>query len=82
VTLRVHRSWGGKAGPSDDNLVEIDYTDPDTPMGTAPPPVTGDIQIEWPGDYDTQQTFVFKKDRPTPMTIVAVMPQGQVSEGR
>jgi hypothetical protein len=82
LTLRVDRSLGGKSGPSDAALVEIDYRDPDTPMGTAPPPFTGDLEIEWPGDYDKALPIVIKKDRPMPLTVVAVMPQSVVSEGR
>jgi hypothetical protein len=82
VTLRVNRTLGGKAGTSDTNLVEIDYRDPDTPMGSASPPYTGDLEIDWPEGYDTSQTFVFKKDRPMAMTIVSIMPQSVVSEGR
>ena len=82
MTVRVHRSLGGKAGQSDDALVEMDFRDPSTPMGSAPPPFTGDVQIEWPGDYARQLPLVFKKDRPMPLTLVAVMPEYVVSEGR
>jgi len=82
VTLRVLRSLGGMGGPADDNLTELQFRSPSVPMGSAPPPFTGDIPVEWPGDYGTRQTFVIKKDRPMPMTVVAVMPQVVLSEGR
>lgn len=82
ATVRVNRSLGGVAGPSDDKLKEMRYRATSVPMGSAQPPYTGDVEIEWDGDYGTQQTCVVKKDRPMPLTVVAVMPQLVASEGR
>lgn len=82
ATVRVHKSLGGKAGASDTSLQEMDYRSPSVPMGSAPPAFTGDLEVEWPGDYSTRMTMVIKKDRPLPLNVVAVMPQLVVSEGR
>ena len=75
VTVRVHRSLGGQAGPDDAHMTEMRYRAPAVPMGSAPPPYTGDISVDWPGDYGERATLVIKKDRPMPVTVVAVMPQ-------
>ncbi|MEY2875306.1 MAG: hypothetical protein RLZZ373_2677 [Pseudomonadota bacterium] len=82
VTLRLYNSLGGRAGPDDDNLTEIRYRTPAVPMGSAPEPFTGDAEIEWPGDYEKTMQVVVVKDRPMPMTLVAVMPQLVVQDGR
>jgi hypothetical protein len=82
ATIRVHRTCGGTAGPSDDKLKELRYRNTVVPMGEPQDPYTGDVQIEWAGDYSTEQTCVVKKDRPMPLTLVAVMPQLVTSEGR
>ena len=51
-------------------------------MGSAPPPFTGDLDVEWPADYDKAMRVTIVKDRPMPMTLIAVMPQVDVQQGR
>lgn len=82
VVARLRRSLGGVAGPDDDHLQEMRFRLPEVPMGSAPPPYTGDVEIEWDGDYGTRQTVVIVKDRPMPLCVLAVMPQLDGSEGR
>jgi hypothetical protein len=82
AVIRVNRSLGWLAGADDDHLEEGQFRSPADPMGSAPPAFTGDVEIEWSADYDTRATMVVKKDRPMPVTLVAVMPQLTVSEGR
>jgi hypothetical protein len=82
MTIRVLNSLGGTAGPTESNLTEMRYRSPSVPMGSAPPPFTGDLELEWPGDYDTSLRVVVKKDRPMPITLVAIMPQTEVQTGR
>jgi hypothetical protein len=81
-TVRLYRSLGGVAGTSESVAKEIKYRSPTTPMGSAPPPFTGDVDVEWAGDLNSRMTFLVKKDRPMPLTVVALMPQVVVSEGR
>lgn len=82
VTFRVLETSGGRAGPSTDNLEEMRYRLPEVPMGSAPPAFTGDVDVEWRGDYDKTLPIVVVKDRPQPITVLSVMPQYSVSEGR
>jgi hypothetical protein len=82
VTLRLYNSLGGRAGPTEEKLEEIRYRYPETPMGSAPPPFTGDQDVEWPADYDKEFRVVVKKDRPMPMSLLAIMPQMVVQSGR
>lgn len=82
MTLRLYRSLGGTAGPTPETVEEMAYRYPSVPMGSAPPPFTGDIDVEWPADYDKDMRVTVIKDRPMPMTLIAVMPQVEVQSGR
>jgi hypothetical protein len=82
MVIRVDNSLGGTAGRSEETLKEMKYRNTSVPMGSPPPAFTGDIEMEWDGDYEKSMPIVIKKDRPMPLTVVAVMPQALVSEGR
>lgn len=82
VTLRLYRSLGGKAGPNEDNLEEIRYRPQPAVLGSPPDHYTGDVDVEWPDDYSKDMKPTIVKDRPMPMTLVAVMPQANVEGGR
>lgn len=82
MTLRLLRSLGGRAGPTSAKLEEIKYRSADVPLGSPPPPFTGDVNVEWAADYDTTMPIMVKKDRPMPITLVAIMPQVNVESGR
>lgn len=82
MTLRLYRSLGGRAGPAPTQTEEMQYRLPSVPMGSAAAPFTGDVDVEWPGDYDKAMRVTIIKDRPMPMCLVAVMPQVDVSSGR
>lgn len=82
VTVRVKDSLGGQAGPDEDNLTEIRYRYPSAPMGAPPPAYTGDVDVEWPGDYSQNVAVMVRKDRPMPMTVICLMPQTWVGDGR
>lgn len=75
MVVRLINSLGGKAGPDDENLQDLQDRLPATPMGSAPPPYTGDVQIDWPGNYDRNPTVVVVRDKPMPINVVALMPQ-------
>lgn len=82
MTLRLYRSLGGRAGPTESATEEVQYRMPSVPMGSPPPPFTGDVDVEWPADYDKAMRVVVVKDRPMPITLLAVMPQAVVQQGR
>jgi hypothetical protein len=81
ITFRVDRSYG-KAGPSADNTQELQLRTPEVPMGQSLPPLTGDAELVWPGGYDGTMPIVVIKDRPQPLTVLAIMPQFTASEGK
>lgn len=79
VVVKVLNSLRGKAGPSPGTLQNMKGRQPSVPMGQAPPPYTGDIVIDWPGDYDRRQTVLVAKDAPMPQIVVAVIPSVQAN---
>lgn len=81
VGFRVNRSYG-RAGPNVDSAQELKLRTPAVPMGQGPEPLTGDAELTWPGGYDPSMPIVIYKDRPLPLTVCAVMPQFESSEGR
>lgn len=82
VNVRVIDTLGLKAGPSEAVLEETSYRTPSMPMDQAPPPFTGDLEVEWPADYDKAMRIVIVKDRPMPGTVAGLLPQLVGSEGR
>jgi hypothetical protein len=79
VVVRVLNSLRGRAGPSEGKAVYLQGRLPSVPMGSAPPPFTGDIPLDWPGDYDRKQTVLVVKDAPMPQIVVAVIPSVQTN---
>jgi hypothetical protein len=64
-----------KAGPSANALDTIYFRTAATPLGSAPALFSGDKEMEWPGDYETEGQIYFRQDQPLPMTLLAIMPQ-------
>lgn len=79
VVVRVQNSLRGSAGPSEGTVKRLQGRQPSVPMGSAPPPFTGDIQMDWPGDYDRKQTILVTRDAPMPVTVIAVIPSVQTN---
>lgn len=81
VTIRVNRSYGS-AGPNTSQAQELKLRTPAVPMGQGPDPTTGDCALTWPGGYDPMMPLMVIKDRPAPLTVCAIMPQYESSEGK
>lgn len=77
VTLRLFRSVGVKVGPSTDNLDLIPFRSSAAAMDTAVPMFTGDKEVEFDGDYDTDGFIVVRQDQPLPLTVLAIFPRLQ-----
>lgn len=77
LTARVVKSLGGKIGGADeeDKLVEFEYRSGNEEMDEVPPLYSGDLQIEFPGDYELGAAIVLVCDTPLPFTISAFYPQ-------
>ena len=75
VVARVHRTLGGKLGPDESNLDELQFRRPSDAMDKPIPLFTGDLPpIPWKGGYSTTSRIWYVNDQPLPSTIVALMP--------
>jgi hypothetical protein len=66
LMLRVYNTVGLKAGPSLDSLEELIF-------GVQSGLFTGDVPLEFSGDYDTNAYISIKHDQPLPCTILGII---------
>lgn len=74
VAVRLHNTLGGYVGPDADNLDEMLFRDPSVPMGSPPSLYSGDVIMDFPGDYDLDGRIMIRQTQPFPMTVVALVP--------
>jgi hypothetical protein len=80
VVVRLLETLGLKYGATFDDMFDIDFRSALDLMDNPPPIFSGDITLDWPGDYNTTPWLCFQQDQPLPATIVGLMPQVGVSD--
>jgi len=75
VIMRVFEALGGQIGPDADSFDNIISREGGDPMDTAVSLFSGDIEIEWDGEYSSDNHIFYRQNKPLPVTIQAVMPQ-------
>lgn len=78
--IRFDETLGLQYGKDFTTMYEVDFRTALDRMDNPPPMFTGDIEVNWPGDYDTYPWLCFQQPHPLPATIVALMPQVVVSD--
>lgn len=73
--LRLENTVGGKAGPDEDNLDDLQFRGPDDLMDEPIEPFNGDYDMTWPEGYTTDAHQMYVNDQPLPATVVAFMPR-------
>ena len=74
LIIRFLDTLGGFVGPDTDNLDQLVFREGGDPMDTAVPFYTGDVEIEWDGEYYSDNHFFYRQTQPLPVTILSVMP--------
>jgi hypothetical protein len=74
LAVRFLDTLGGKIGRYGGPMDSISLRNPATSMGSAPPIFSGDVVVDFPGDYDTDALLEIRQDQPLPMTVIAIMP--------
>lgn len=75
VVARLHRTLGGKLGPDESELDELQFRRPSMPMNQPLSLYTGDSEpVPWKGGYSSTQRIWYINDQPLPATVVALMP--------
>ncbi len=75
VIMRVLDTLGGLIGPDEASLDTISFREGGDNMDTAVPLFTGDVEIEWDGEYSSDNHIFYRQNQPLPATIEALMPQ-------
>lgn len=66
VTARLYNTLGCKIGPSWTDYEEFVFDDANSLY-------SGDVDIEFDGDYETSGNIYIQSDEPTPITVLAIM---------
>lgn len=75
VGIRFYKTLGAKVGSSDDDLDIIPFRSSTDALGSPPALFTGDKTIEFPKGADNYITIYVVSDQPTPMSILAIIPE-------
>lgn len=69
IVVRFFNSLGGKIGPHEELLDDIEFRSATDLMDLPPPLFSGDKEQGWPDGFSTDRTVVFVQDQPLPSII-------------
>jgi len=81
ITLRVHESVGVEVGSSLTNMERIPFRSSAASMDTAVPLFTGDKQVEFRDDFNTDGHIYVRQTQPLPLTLISIYPRITVNDG-
>lgn len=79
-TVRLLETTSLKYGINFVDMFDADFRTANDPMDNPHAIFSGDIVLDWPGEYDTNPWLCFQADQPMACTIVALMPQISASD--
>lgn len=74
AVMRFLETLGGYLGLYGGTLDEIQFRDTAMSMDNPPPMFTGDKNIPFPGDYESDAEIEVRQDQQLPMTVVGIYP--------
>jgi hypothetical protein len=75
ITLRLYETLGAEVGPDLDHMETIPFRSSADPMSQAVDVYTGDKQIEFRGDYETDGYIYIRQSQPLPLTLLSLYPR-------
>jgi hypothetical protein len=81
VTARLYESVGVEIGPDLDNMERVPFRTSADPMDQGIPPFTGDKEVEFRGNYDTDGFMIVRQTQPLPLTILSLYPRLVTNDG-
>ena len=81
VTIRLHKTVGVEVGPSLSDMERIPFRSSAASMDTAVPLFTGDKQVEFRDDFNTDGYIYVRQTQPLPLTILSIYPRITVNSG-
>jgi len=81
VTARLFETVGVEIGPDLNNMERIPFRTSADPMDQGIPPFTGDKQVEFRGNYDTDGFMMVRQTQPLPLTLLSLYPRLITNDG-
>ena len=81
ITIRLFETVGVEVGPDLDNMERIPFRSSANPMNEGIAPFTGDKEVEFRGNYDTDGFIVVRQTQPLPLTVLSVYPRLVTNDG-
>ena len=81
ITLRLYESIGVEVGPDLSNMERIPFRSSANPMNSGISVFTGDKDIEFRGNYETDGFIFVRQNQPLPLTILSLYPKLQTNDG-
>lgn len=79
LVLRFQDTLGCKYGDGKGAFESVMFRDTDDAMDDSPALFTGDKEVQFPGEFETEGDIVVKQDQPLPMTLLAIVTKHQVT---
>ena len=80
VTIRMYESIGVEVGPDLNNMERIPFRSSANPMNTGVGVFTGDKEVEFRGNYETDGFVYVRQTQPLPLTILSLYPKLQTND--
>jgi len=81
ISIRLFESIGVEVGPDLSNMESIPFRSSANPMDTAITVFTGDKEIEFRGNYETDGHIYVRQTQPLPLTVLSLYPRLVTNDG-
>ena len=81
VTARLFETVGVEVGPDLNNMERIPFRSSANPMDSGVSVFTGDKEVEFRGNYETDGFIFVRQTQPLPLTILSLYPRLQTNDG-
>ena len=81
ITARLYESIGIEIGPDLDNMERIPFRSSANLMDSGVNVFTGDKDVEFRGNYETDGFIFVRQNQPLPLTILSLYPKLQTNDG-
>ena len=81
ITLRLFETVGVEVGPDLNHMERIPFRSSANPMNEGIAPFTGDKEVEFRGNYDTDGFIFVRQTQPLPLTILSLYPRLVTNDG-
>jgi hypothetical protein len=79
LVLRFMDTLGCKYGDGRGAYEAVQFRDTDDVMDDSPALFTGDKEVQFPGEFETEGDVVVKQDQPLPLTLLAIVVKHQAT---